>query len=67
VSKSEVAAHCGEFCEVRPFSDARYYGRLLRLTGDRFELEVHDRCGRSVAVFTAGEVASIVALPAPHF
>jgi len=40
---------------------------LLRITGELFELEVHDRRGRAVAVFAADEVTSIIGLPSPHF
>jgi len=47
--------------------DARYFGRLLRISGEMFELEVHDRQGRAVAVFAAHEVTSIVPLPSPRY
>jgi hypothetical protein len=66
VSKTDIVAHCGEFCEVRtPY--ASYFGRLLRIAGDRFELEAHDRRGCAVAVFAADEVLSIASIRAPHY
>jgi hypothetical protein len=66
VSKSDIAVHCGEFCEVRT-ARASYFGRLLRIAGELFELECHDRRGSSVAVFAADEIISIASLPAPHY
>jgi hypothetical protein len=66
VSTFEIASHCGEYCEVRT-EYARFFGRLLRLTGELFELETFDRRGRAVAVFKAGEVQSIATLRLPHF
>ena len=66
VYKSDVAAHCGEYCEVRT-ARATYYGRLLRLSGELFELEVHDRRGSAVAVFQSDEIQSILDVPDPHF
>jgi hypothetical protein len=66
VSKTDIAIHCGEYCEVRT-DRACYFGRLLRIAGELFELECHDRRGSSVAVFTAQEIVSIASLPIPRY
>lgn len=67
VSRSEVASHCGEFCEVRLFGDTPCYGRLVRVGGDLFVLEGYDRGRRAVAAFGHSNVAAILSLPCPHF